>query len=205
MAGHLLECGAQVSGGYFADPGYKDVPDMDDVGFPIAEIAADGSCTVTKAANTGGLVDTRTVKEQLLYEMHDPAEYLTPDVVADISDAEVAESAAIVVRMSGVKGHPRTPTLKTNVFFDGGWLGEGEISYAGRGAEARARLAMDVMQKRVGRELKLRFDLIGVMSVLGDDSNRLLVPRGSAQRPTCGCALPRNMKMPRRSTACCAS
>ena len=174
MAGHLLECGAQVSGGYFADPGYKDVPNLDDVGFPIAEIAADGSCIVTKASNTGGLVDARTVKEQLLYEIHDPAEYLTPDVVADISDAEVAEVGPDRVRLTGVRGHPRTPTLKANVFFDGGWLGEGEISYAGEGAEARARLAMDVMQKRVGRDLPLRFDLIGVMSVLGDDTDRLL-------------------------------
>ena len=150
MAGHLLECGAQVSGGYFADPGYKDVPNLDDVGFPIAEIAADGSCIVTKAANTGGLVDARTVKEQLLYEIHDPAAYLTPDVVADISDAKVAEVGPERVRMRGVEGHPRTPTLKANVFFDGGWFGEGEISYAGPGAEARARLAMDMMGKRVG-------------------------------------------------------
>lgn len=174
MAGHLLECGAQVSGGYFADPGYKEVPGLHDVGFPIAEIAADGSCIVTKAANTGGLVDARTVKEQLLYEVHDPAMYLTPDVVADFSDAEVAEVGPDRVRLTGVRGHPRTPTLKANIFFDGGWLGEGEISYAGAGAEARARQAMDVMQKRVGRELKLRFDLIGVVSVLGDDTDRLL-------------------------------
>ncbi|HYM48781.1 MAG TPA: acyclic terpene utilization AtuA family protein, partial [Burkholderiaceae bacterium] len=135
---------------------------------------ADGSCIVTKASNTGGLVDTRTVKEQLLYEIHDPAAYLTPDVVADISDAEVAEVGRHRVRLTGVRGHPRTPTLKANVFFDGGWLGEGEISYAGEGAEARARLAMDVMQKRVGRDLLLRFDLIGVISVLGDDTDRLL-------------------------------
>ncbi len=174
MAGHLLECGAQVSGGYFADPGYKDVPNLDDVGFPIAEIAADGSCIVTKAAQTGGLVDARTVKEQLLYEIHDPALYLTPDVVADVSDAEVSEVGRDRVRLTGVRGHPRTPTLKANVFFDGGWLGEGEISYAGAGAEARARLAMDVMRKRVGRDLPLRFDLIGVVSVLGDDKDRLL-------------------------------
>jgi len=178
MAGHLLECGAQVSGGYFADPGYKEVPGLHDVGFPIAEIAADGSCIITKAANTGGLVDARTVKEQLLYEVHDPAMYLTPDVVADFSDAEVAEVGRDRVRLTGVRGHPRTPTLKANIFFDGGWLGEGEISYAGAGAEARARQAMNVMQKRVGRELKLRFDLIGVVSVLGDDTDRLLHATG---------------------------
>jgi hypothetical protein len=174
MAGHLLECGAQVTGGYFADPGVKDVPNMHDIGFPIAEIAADGSCIVTKAAGTGGRVDARTVKEQLLYEIHDPGRYLTPDVVADISRAEVAELGPGAVRLSGVRGHPRTPTLKANAFFDGGWMGEAEISYAGPNAEARARLALDVIRRRCGRDLTLRFDLIGTMSVLGDDGNRLL-------------------------------
>ena len=174
MAGHLLECGAQVTGGYFADPGMKDVPGLDDVGFPIAEIAADGSCIVSKALRTGGLVDERTVKEQLLYEVHDPAAYITPDVVADITDATVAQIGPDRVRLSGVRGHPRTATLKANVFFDGGWFGEGEISYAGPNAEARARLAMDVMQKRMGPYLPLRFDLIGVASILGDDGNRRL-------------------------------
>ncbi len=174
MAGHLLECGAQVSGGYFADPGKKDVAGLEDVGFPIAEIFADGSCIVSKATHTGGLVDERTVKEQLLYELHDPAAYLTPDVVADITDAVVAQVGPDQVRLSGVRGHPRTATLKANVFFDGGWFGEGEISYAGPNAEARARLAMNVMQKRMGPHLPLRFDLIGVSSILGDDGNRLL-------------------------------
>ena len=174
MAGHLLECGAQVTGGYFADPGMKDVPGLDDVGFPIAEIAADGSCIVSKASRTGGLVDERTVKEQLLYELHDPAAYITPDVVADITQATVAQVGPDRVRLSGVRGHARTATLKANVFFDGGWFGEGEISYAGPNAQARARLAMEVMQKRMGPLLLLRFDLIGVSSILGDDSNCLL-------------------------------
>ena len=174
MAGHLLECGAQVTGGYFADPGMKDVPGLEDVGFPIAEIAADGSCIVSKALHTGGLVDERTVKEQLLYEVHDPAAYITPDVVADITQATVFQVGPDRVRLSGVRGHPRTATLKANVFFDGGWFGEGEISYAGPNAEARARLAMDVMRKRMGPLLPLRFDLIGVASILGDDGNRQL-------------------------------
>ncbi len=182
MAGHLLECGAQVTGGYFADPGKKDVPDLANVGYPITEIAADGSCICTKAANTGGLVDTRTVKEQLLYELHDPAAYLTPDVVADISQAEVAQVGPDRVRLSGVRGHPRPATLKSNVFFDGGWFGEGEISYAGPGAEARARLSMDIMRERMGKLLRMRFDLIGVVSILADDSGRLLdaTPIGNA-------------------------
>jgi hypothetical protein len=174
MAGHLLECGAQVSGGYFADPGVKDVPGLEDVGFPIAEIAADGSCIVGKADGTGGLVDERTVKEQLLYELHDPAAYITPDVVADITQATVAQVGPDRVRLSGVVGHARTDTLKANVFFDGGWFGEGEISYAGRNAEARARLAKDILTRRMGPLLHLRFDLIGVSSILGDDAGRML-------------------------------
>ena len=180
MAGHLLECGAQVSGGYFADPGRKDVAGLHDVGFPIAEIEADGSCVVTKAAGTGGCVDARTVKEQLLYEIHDPARYLTPDVVADISEAEVHELGPDRVRLTGVRGHPRTETLKACVFSNGGWLGEAEISYAGPNAEARARLAMDIIGKRCGSELALRFDLIGISSVFGDDGNRHL---GAAPSP----------------------
>ena len=186
MAGHLLECGAQVTGGYFCDPGMKDVPDLHDVGFPLAEISADGSCVITKADDTGGLVSGRTVKEQLLYEVHDPAAYLTPDVSADITGAEVVELGPDRVRLSGVRGHPRPPTLKAMVFNEGGWLGEAEISYAGRNAEARARLAMEVMQKRCGADMALRFDLIGSCSIHGDDANRLLAatPAG-ALRDVC--------------------
>lgn len=182
MAGHLLECGAQVTGGYFADPGRKDVPGMEDIGFPIAEIAGDGSCVIGKASGTGGLVDCRTVKEQLLYEVHDPAAYITPDVVADITQATVTQVGPDRVRLDGVRGHPRTSTLKALAFFDGGWLGEAEISYAGPNAEARARLAMDMMRKRLGGTLALRCDLIGVCSIFGDDAGELLgaVPRGEA-------------------------
>jgi hypothetical protein len=182
MAGHLLECGAQVTGGYFADPGMKDVPDIANIGYPITEIAPDGSCICTKAANTGGVVDTRTVKEQLLYELHDPAAYLTPDVVADISEAEVAQVGKDRVRLSGVRGHPRPATLKSNVFFEGGWFSDGEISYAGPNAEARARLAAEIIRERMGHLLALRFDLIGITSILGDDSGRMLekTPAGHA-------------------------
>src|SRR4051812_15262432 len=107
MAGHLLECGAQVTGGYFADPGVKDVPDVGNVGFPIIEMHADGRFVVTKAADTGGCVDRRTVTEQLLYEIHDPAAYLTPDVVADISEAELHETGPDRVEVRHVRGHPR--------------------------------------------------------------------------------------------------
>ncbi len=183
MAGHLLECGAQVTGGYFADPGFKDVPDLHAVGFPIAEVASDGSFVVAKAERTGGLVDARTVKEQLLYEVHDPAAYLTPDVVADISNAEVHELGRHRVAVSGVCGHPRPATLKVNACFDGGWLGEAEISYAGPNAEARARLAAEVVRRRLGDALRPRFDLIGVLSVFADDAGRALAaaPPGDAR------------------------
>jgi len=173
MAGHLLECGAQVCGGYFADPGYKDVPNLEAVGFPIAEIDADGSCTIGKADGTGGLVTEASVKEQLLYEVHDPSAYLTPDVVADIADAEVHAAGADRVALRGVRGQARPTHYKVNICHEGGWLAEGEISYAGPRAEARARLAADVLRKRLDG-LVLRVDLIGAVSVLGDDAGRTL-------------------------------
>ena len=181
MAGHLLECGAQVTGGYFADPGFKDVPGVHEAGFPIAEIRDDGSCEVFKAEGTGGVVDERTVKEQLLYEVHDPAAYVTPDVVADISDAEVESVAKDRVALRGVRGHARPERLKVNVCHESGWLAEGEISYAGPGAEGRARLAADMLQRRLGTDL--RVDLIGVASLFGDDAGRYFaeVPRGDAR------------------------
>jgi len=139
MVGHLLECGTQVTGGYFADPGYKDVPGLDQLGYPIAEIDADGHCTLFKPQGTGGCITPATVKEQLLYEIHDPAQYLTPDVVADITQAQVHAVGPDRVRLEGVRGHPRPDTLKVNVCYATGWFAEAEISYAGpRAAERRA-------------------------------------------------------------------
>ena len=173
MAGHLLECGLQVTGGYFADPGFKDVPGLENAGYPVAEIYADGSCVIGKAEATGGLVDLRTVKEQLLYEVHDPAAYLTPDVTADISGASVRQVAPNRVALEGVRGHARPGELKVTVCREGGWLAEAEISYAGPGAEARARLAADVVRRRLPG-LPLRIDLIGVVSLFADDAGRFL-------------------------------
>ncbi|MBL0917753.1 MAG: DUF1446 domain-containing protein [Hydrogenophaga sp.] len=173
MAGHLLECGAQVTGGYYADPGLKDVPGLARVGYPIAELHADGSCVITKPEGTGGVVDRHTVTEQLLYELHDPTAYLTPDVVADIGEAEVDEIGPDRVRLRGVRGHPRPERLKVNVCHESGWLAEGEVSYAGARAEARARLAADIVRERLGGAT-LRADLIGVASVWADDHGRWL-------------------------------
>lgn len=183
MAGHLLECGSQVSGGYFADPGYKDVPDLAHVGFPIARIDADGACEIGKAEHTGGVVDRRTVTEQLLYEVHDPAAYLTPDVIADISQAHIAETGPDTVALAGVRGHARPRTLKVNAYYEGGWLAEAEISYGGPRAEARARLAADVVRARLGEQVRLRVDLIGALSILADDRGTLLSqhPDGGAR------------------------
>jgi len=172
MAGHLLECGAQVTGGYYADPGYKDVPGLANLGYPIAEIDADGHCVVTKPAGTGGRIDEHTVKEQLLYELHDPAAYLTPDVVADITEAQVTQLGADRVRLSGVQGHARPAALKVNVCHETGWLAEGEISYAGPRAEARARLAAEVLRERLKGLGPMRADLIGVSSVFADDAGK---------------------------------
>lgn len=177
MAGHLLECGAQVSGGYFADPGMKDVPDVHAVGFPIAQLDETGAIEIFKAANTGGCVDLRTVKEQLLYEVHDPRAYLTPDVVADIGEVTVEQIGPDRVAVRNIRGHARTETLKANLFYQGGWIAEGEISYAGPNAAARARLAADIVRKRMtmlGFDAHIRFDLIGVLSVFADDAGTML-------------------------------
>lgn len=136
LAGHLLECGSQITGGYFADPPFKTVPGMADLGYPIAEIDADGSMIITKPAGTGGRVDRLTVIEQLLYEIHDPAAYLAPDVVLDVTGVTVDELAPDRVRVTGPRGRPAPETLKATVCVDGGVLGEAEISYAGPNAAA---------------------------------------------------------------------
>lgn len=185
MAGHLLECGAQVTGGYFADPGVKDVPGLARVGFPILEVHGDGRFLVTKPEGTGGCVDRRTVTEQLLYEIHDPAAYLTPDVVADITEVELREPAEDVVEVRGVRGHARPATLKATVCFEGGWLVEGEISYAGIGAAARADLAGEIVADRLQQlgiaPARWRRELIGVASVFADDEGRFRAPAADAQ------------------------
>ena len=175
-AGHLLECGSQVCGGVFWDPGRKDIPDPANIGFPIAEVTADGGLVIAKAANTGGLVDLRTVKEQLLYELHDPAEYITPDVVLDISDCELDQVGADRVSVRGLRGRPAPPSLKVTACYEGSWLGEGEVSVAGPNALGRARATADVLLERLKRRelpVRARADLIGVGSVLDSDDGAL--------------------------------
>ena len=172
VVGHLLECAGQVTGGYFADPGYKDVPDLARLGFPIGEVAADGSVVITKVPHAGGRVSAATCKEQLLYEIHDPAHYLQPDVVADFTRVAVVEEAPDRVRVTGGRGTARPDTLKVSVAYVDGHIGEGQISYGGPGALARARLALDIVRERLAltgvAATELRFDLIGVDALYGD-------------------------------------
>ncbi|MGU3496143.1 acyclic terpene utilization AtuA family protein [Xanthobacteraceae bacterium A53D] len=180
LAGHLLECGSQVSGGYFADPGVKDVPGLADVGFPILEIDRGGGILVTKPEGTGGRIDRFTVIEQMLYEIHDPAAYLTPDVVLDLTATQVEEIGPDRVRVSGARGKPRPDTLKATVCYEAGYLAEAEISYAGPNAAARARLAAEVVRTRLGRRapgVRLRVDAIGLSSVFNDTGGSTLAGR----------------------------
>jgi len=171
VLGHLMECAGHITGGYFADPGFKEVPDLHKLGFPIAEVAADGSFTITKLKDSGGMVSTATCKEQLLYEIHDPANYLTPDVIADFTGVTVTETAKDVVRVLGGRGKEKSGLLKVSVGYTEGYIGEGCISYGGPGAVARGRLAIDILKKRFElRNLKLlevRYDLIGLNSLYG--------------------------------------
>ena len=183
LVGHLLECAGQITGGYFADPGFKDVRNLARLGFPLAEIAEDGSATITKVPGSGGAVTVATCKEQLLYEIHDPAQYFQPDVVADFSAATVIELGTDRVRVDGGDGRPKTGSLKVSVGYLDGFIGEGQISYAGPGARARGRLALEIVQERlklIGVEYQeLRCELIGVDSILG---SKLSGPEASPPR-----------------------
>lgn len=170
--GHLLECGAQVTGGYFSDPGFKDVPEPWNFGFPIAEVREDGSAVITKVAGTGGAVTLQTVKEQMLYEVHDPANYLTPDVVVDFTTAKLEQVGPDRVLVSHIGGKPRTPTLKVSIGCTEGFIGEDMFFYAGPGALRRAQLAKKILEERfriVGLQAEeYRVDFLGLNAIHGD-------------------------------------
>jgi hypothetical protein len=165
VTGHLLECAGQVTGGYFADPFKKPVADLHELGHPFADIFADGSSIISKVDRTGGLVNLQTVKEQLLYEVVNPHEYVTPDVVADFTTVHLKEIEKNKVQVSGGGGKPHLSTYKVSVGYKAFYLGEGEISYAGGAAYERAKLAGDILQKRLQVKFpELRLDYIGVQS-----------------------------------------
>ncbi|AZF22512.1 acyclic terpene utilization AtuA family protein [Pseudomonas sp. R3-52-08] len=175
LVGHLLECAGQVSGGYFADPGLKDVDDLARLGFPLAEIAADGTALITKVAGSGGQVSRATCSEQLIYEVHDPQAYLTPDVTADFSQVGFVEEGVDRVRAHGATGRARPEQLKVSVGYLDGWIGEGQMSYGGPGAVARAQLAREVVLKRLEltgvKMQEVRAELIGMDALHGPRSN----------------------------------
>ncbi len=169
VVGHLLECAGQVSGGYFADPGFKDVPCLANLGFPFADVDADGEAVISKLTGSGGLITTATCKEQLLYELHDPSRYLTPDVTADFRDVRLEQHGPDTVAVSGGTGTPRPEKLKVTLGYHEGYMGEGQISYAGPGCVARGQLALGIIEERLKRLateiIELRLDLIGVNAV----------------------------------------
>lgn len=166
VIGHLMECAGQLTGGYFADPGRKDIPDMAHLGHPFVDVSADGTAVFGKVQGTGGMISLATAKEQLLYEVMDPSRYFTPDVVADFTQVRLTEIGPNQVQAMGGQGQPRPDTLKVSVGYEAGFIGEGEISYAGSNALGRAQLAGTIIQERLQHQFSdLRIDLIGSTSV----------------------------------------
>ncbi len=149
IAGHLIECGAQATGGNFTR--WWEVPDLWDVGYPVLECAPDGTFVVTKHAGTGGLVSTSTVAEQLVYEMGDPRAYITPDCVADFSSVRLAADGENRVRVSGVRGGPKTEYYKVSASYRAGWKASGHLTVSGPRAVDKARLAAEIVWKRLAR------------------------------------------------------
>jgi hypothetical protein len=166
VVGHLLECAGQLTGGYYADPGKKDVPGMASLGFPYADIDADGNAIFSKVAGTGGRISRMTATEQLLYEVTDPSAYLTPDVTADFSSVEINETAPDTISVKGARGRKRPDMLKVSVGYQAGYIGEGEISYGGENCVARAQLAGEIVAERLrGQFQELRVDILGLSSL----------------------------------------
>ena len=202
LAGHLLECAGQVTGGYFADPGRKDVPGLAELGYPIAEVGPSGELIITKPVRSGGMVDRRTVAEQI-YSSARSVRLFTPDVILDITDVEVMPVGPDRVREVGARGKPRPETLKATAFLASGMLGEAEISYAGPNALARAQLAADIVTTRMAKrmpELQIRVDLVGRASLFGTLAPACSTDADAA--PECGSASLPNMQTVSRSSFC---
>jgi len=172
--GHLMECSVQSTGGYFADPPYKTVPNIKDIGFPLAEVEENGQGIITKVKGTGGMVTPATCKEQLLYEVHDPGNYITPDVIADFSEVLFEQIQPDVVRVSDGKGKNRPEMLKATIGFWEDWVGEAQVGYACPDAYKRAQYVVKEMIQPMLSEMEsdghigeTRIDYIGVNSHFG--------------------------------------
>ena len=170
MIGHLLECGGQVTGGYYSEPGKKDVPGVGHLGFPIVEVQEDGSFVITKVPEAGGMVTPHTCSEQIIYEIHDPENYVTPDVVADFKQVKFTQIGKDVVQVEGATGREKTGTLKVSIGYRDCYIGDGEISYGGTGCMERAKLALEIVKERLelvapGQFDEMKYDLIGCNSL----------------------------------------
>ncbi len=158
IAGHIIECGAQCSGGNCQFE-WQSIPDLANVGFPIVEASSDGTFVVTKHDGTGGRVSIPSIKEQLVYEMGDPREYITPDCVADFTTVRLEDEGANRVRVSGIKGRPATEFLKVSISYSAGYKAVGTLVYSWPDAHAKARAADKILRARLER-LGLRFEQI---------------------------------------------
>lgn len=158
IAGHIIECGAQSSGGN-CQYDWQSIPDMANIGFPIVEASSNGEFIVTKHEGTGGRVNVQSIKEQLLYEMGDPHEYITPDVVADFTTINVEDAGPDRVRVFGIGGNPKTDFYKVSIAYTGGWKAVGTLVYSWPEAYEKAKAADRILRERLDR-LGLKFDLI---------------------------------------------
>jgi hypothetical protein len=146
IAGHIIECGGQVSGGNFTD--WEMVPDLVNIGFPIIEARPDGTFHVTKHEGTGGLVSEMTVKEQLMYEIGNPEEYITPDCIADFTSVQLEQDGKNRVKVSGIKGREATPTYKVSASYNDGFKLSSTLVYSWPDAVKKARAASEILFKR---------------------------------------------------------
>lgn len=180
LIGHLLECGGQATGGYYAEPGKKDVDKLWELGFPIAEVSENGDFIMTKVEGSGGVVNKDTLTEQMIYEIHDPSTYLTPDCIADFSNVTFTQIGKDLVEVKGATGREKTDTLKVSLGYKDCFIGEGEISYAGPGCLERAKLAAEIVEKRL--ELtgvkfdELRIDFIGINAIYKNSNRKYNTP-----------------------------
>jgi len=158
IAGHIIECGAQASGGN-CQYDWRNIPNLANVGFPIAEASANGTFVITKHEGTGGRVNIPAIKEQLVYEMGDPHEYITPDCVADFTTIQLEDDGADRVRVFGIKGRPATEFLKVSISYSAGYKAVGTLVYAWPDAYEKAKAADKILRERLDR-LGLRFDQI---------------------------------------------
>ena len=156
IAGHIIECGAQVTGGN-CQVDWQAIPDMANIGYPIVEAESDGTFHVTKHAGTGGRVSSHTVKEQLLYELGDPRNYITPDCVADFTSIRLQDAGPDRVRVSGIRGGPRPPSLKLSISYSNGWKAVGTLVYSWPQALEKAQAADGIVRARL-EQLELGFE-----------------------------------------------